>query len=60
MDGGEIEMKFDRCPYCSGKLIHGYIKTSENDLTWASDSKISLYPDYWHFLENDVKLGDFC
>lgn len=52
-------MKFDRCPYCSSKLIYGYIKTSDNDLTWSTDPKISLFIDCRHFLEDDVKLGDF-
>lgn len=30
---GGIEMKFDKCPYCAGELIHGYIKTRGEALT---------------------------
>ena len=44
-------MKFDKCPYCSGKLIHGYIKTRGEALTWSTDSKIPVF--------QDVKLGNF-
>ena len=57
--GGGIELKFDRCPYCSGKLIHGYIKTRDEALTWSTDSKIPVFPDSWHYLQEDVKLGNF-
>lgn len=28
-------MIINRCPYCSGKLIHGYIKTRGEALTWS-------------------------
>ena len=52
-------MKFDKCPYCSGKLIHGYIKTRGEALTWSTDSKIPVFPDRWHYLQEDVKLGNF-
>lgn len=52
-------MKFDRCPYCSGKLIHGYIKTRGEALTWSTDPKIPVFPDCWHYLQEDVKLGNF-
>lgn len=36
-------MEFDKCPYCSGKLIHGYIKTRGEALTWSTDSKIPVF-----------------
>lgn len=52
-------MEFDKCPYCSGKLIHGYIKTRGEALTWSTDSKIPVFLDSWHYLQEDVKLGNF-
>lgn len=52
-------MEFDKCPYCSGKSIHGYIKTRGEALTWSTDSKIPVFPDCWHYLQEDVKLGNF-
>lgn len=47
-------MEFDKCPYCSGKLIHGYIKTRGEALTWSTDSKIPVFPDRWHYFQEDV------
>ena len=28
-------MIINRCPYCSGKLIHGYMKTRGEALAWS-------------------------
>lgn len=53
-------MKFDKCPYCAGELIHGYIKTRGEALTWSPNpDKLSIMTDKWHIGKDDIKLGDF-
>lgn len=50
----------DKCPYCSGKLIHGYIKTRGEAITWSENpDKLSVMTNLWHAGEDDTKLGDF-
>lgn len=53
-------MIINRCPYCSGKLIHGYIKTRGKALTWSPNpEKLPFMTNKWHIGEDDIKLGDF-
>ena len=52
-------MKIEKCPYCSGQLIHGYITTNGEVLTWSPDSKKSIFTSRWHVGENEIKLGTY-
>lgn len=53
-------MIINRCPYCSGKLIHGYMKTRGEALTWSPNpEKLPFMTNKWHIGEDDIKLGDF-
>lgn len=50
-------MIINRCPYCSGKLIHGYIKTRGEALTWSPNpEKLPFMTNKWHIGEDDIKL----
>lgn len=45
----------DKCPYCSGKLIHGYIKTRGEAITWSENpDKLSVMTNLWHAGEDDT------
>lgn len=53
-------MIINRCPYCSGKLIHGYMKTRGEALTWSPNpEKLPFMTNKWHIGEDDIKLGHF-
>lgn len=53
-------MKNIICPYCSNELIHGYIKTNGEIITWSpSPKKKSLFTNRWHVDENETVLAKF-
>lgn len=47
-----------KCPYCSGDLLHGFIKTNEEVLTWSPNPKRkSIFSHCWRVKEDEIKLG---
>lgn len=49
-----------KCPYCQEELIHGYIKTNREVITWSPDSKQKpMFTTLWHVYENEIKLGEY-
>lgn len=47
----------EKCPICSGKLIHGYIKTKGEIITWSPNPKRKpLLTHRWQVYEDEIKL----
>lgn len=50
----------NRCPYCSGQLRLGYIKTRNEIIIWSPSSrKKTFFSSKWYVGENNVALGKF-
>ena len=48
------------CPYCSNKLIKGYIKTNGEVITWSCDPKRKpRFTFRWQVYDNEIKLGTY-
>lgn len=53
-------MEMKECPICHGRLIHGYIKTSGEVITWSPNfKKKSIFATRWQVDEDELCLGKF-